>query len=160
MFIFPNRLVRLVEQVRRQEPIPLRFELWNGQRFDLSPDPTVTVRIPRPSALRYFTPPDLGRLGEAYVEGRILVEGPIHDLFSAAARFARRAGVRSSGLRRFVRHNRARDRKAIEHHYDVSDDFYPCSWIGTWCIPAPISGPIPTAWTTRRKASWTTSSPS
>jgi len=39
--------------------IPLRLQLWNGRRFDLSPQPTVTISIPRSSALRYFITPDL-----------------------------------------------------------------------------------------------------
>jgi cyclopropane-fatty-acyl-phospholipid synthase len=120
-----QRIKRLVDKVRRQAAVPLRIELWNGQRFDLSSDPSVTVRIPSPSALRYFISADLNRLGEAYVEGHIAVEGPVHDVFRAAESLVRHSNDSPKlGFKRFVRHTRARDRKAIEHHYDVSNDFY------------------------------------
>jgi len=33
--------------------------------------------VPSPSALRFLLPPDLMKLGQAYVEGHLLVEGPI-----------------------------------------------------------------------------------
>ena len=41
-----HRIERLVETLKGQAAIPLRFELWNGRRLDLSDDPHVTVRIP------------------------------------------------------------------------------------------------------------------
>jgi cyclopropane-fatty-acyl-phospholipid synthase len=120
-----KRLKRLVERVCSQASIPLRITLWNGRQFDLSDSPSVTVRIPGPSALRYLLSPDLNRLGEAYVEGHIAVEGPVHEVFRVAETLARTAsGAERVGLRRLVRHSRAKDRKAIEHHYDVSNDFY------------------------------------
>ena len=120
-----NRLKRLVEKVRSQACIPLRILLWNGRQFDLSPSPSVIVRIPGPTALRYFLSPDLNRLGEAYVEGHITVEGPVHEVFRVAEAFARTvSGAERVGLRCLVPHSRTKDRKAIEHHYDVSDDFY------------------------------------
>jgi cyclopropane-fatty-acyl-phospholipid synthase len=120
-----NRFERLVDRVRRSAPIPLRFELWNGRAFDLASDPTVKVKLPRPSALRFLVSPDLLKLGEAYVEGHIGVDGPIMEVFRVAESFAKSAAAKGrSGLRYFTRHTRERDRKAIEYHYDVSNDFY------------------------------------
>lgn len=119
-----NRLERLVGRIRREASIPLRIELWNGKCFDLSAEPKVVVGIPKPSALRYFLRPDLNRLGEAFVEGHISVQGTVQDVFSVAESFSRKVSKPKAGLLRFVRHSRATDRKAIEHHYDVSDDFY------------------------------------
>jgi cyclopropane-fatty-acyl-phospholipid synthase len=120
-----SRFQRIADQIRATGPIPLRLELWNGRRFDLSQTPTVTVAIPRLSALRYFVSPDLSKLGEAFVEGHIRVEGSIHEVFRIAESLARRAAAGTrSGFRRLARHSRDRDRKAIEHHYDVSNDFY------------------------------------
>ena len=72
-----HRFERLVDRVRRSAQIPLRFELWNGRAFDLARDPTVKVRLPKPSALRFLVSPNLLKLGEAYVEGHIGVDGPI-----------------------------------------------------------------------------------
>ena len=120
-----HRFERLINRLRQSAPIPLRFELWNGRAFDLATDPTVKVRLSKPSALRFLLSPDLLKLGEAYVEGHIGVDGPIMEVFRVAETFAKAATAKGrSGLRRFARHSRQRDRKAIEYHYDVSNDFY------------------------------------
>ena len=120
-----NRFERVIDRVRANAVIPLRLELWNGHRFDLSPEPTVTIAIPKPSALRYFISPDLNKLGEAFVEGHIRVEGSIHEVFRIAESLASSvAATTRAGYHRFRRHSRRRDRKAIEYHYDVSNDFY------------------------------------
>ena len=120
-----SRLERLVEKIRRKAVIPLRLKLWNGRSFELAPNALVTVAIPAASALRYFLSADLSRLGEAYVEGHIDVEGPVHEIFRAAEGFARHAAEAAKrGRRHFFLHGKNRDRKAIEHHYDVSNEFY------------------------------------
>jgi cyclopropane-fatty-acyl-phospholipid synthase len=120
-----NRIQRLVEQVRSTTAIPLRLQLWNGHRFDLSAHPTVIITIPKPSALRYFISPDLYKLGEAFVEGHIRVEGSIHEVFRVGEALARNAvSSTRAGLMGLFSHGRKRDRKAIEYHYDVSNEFY------------------------------------
>ncbi|MDP2707196.1 MAG: hypothetical protein Q8O70_06795, partial [Burkholderiales bacterium] len=83
MFI-ENRLEKLFKRIRADFTIPLRVVLWNGHEFNLSSEPTVTIHVPKPSALRYFIPPDLNKLGEAFVEGHIRVEGSVHELFRVA----------------------------------------------------------------------------
>jgi cyclopropane-fatty-acyl-phospholipid synthase len=121
-----SRLEKVIERVRDTQSIPMRLKLWSGRMFDLGPRPSVTVTIPKPEALRYFVAPDLMKLGEAYVEGHIDVEGPLADIFGAGEMFARTAAPRSrlEGLKRRVTHSRRRDREAIEYHYDVSNEFY------------------------------------
>lgn len=121
-----SRFERVIDRICRKAAIPLRLELWDGRRFDLAPDPTVTVTIPEPSALKYFISPDLNKLGEAFVEGRIRVMGPIDEVFSVAVSLARSiAGTTWAGFHRFARrHSRSSDRRAIQHHYDVSNEFY------------------------------------
>ncbi len=112
-------------RLKSSAALPLRLELWNGRAFDLAVDPTVKIGVPSPSALRFLVSPDLMKLGRAYVEGYLRVEGPILDIFRVAENLARNAASRGSkGLKRFGRHNRSRDRNAIQYHYDVSDDFY------------------------------------
>ena len=122
-----NRFEKLIDRVAASATIPLRVELWNGQQFCLSPKPTVTVVVPKPSALRYFIPPDLNKLGEAFVEGHIRAEGSIHELFRVAESFARSvAATTRAGFGNIRRHSHShsQDRKAIEYHYDVSNEFY------------------------------------
>lgn len=116
---------RTLDTYRGDAGIPLRLELWNGRQFDLSRNPTVTIGIPKASALRYFISPDLNKLGEAFVEGHIRVEGAIGEIFKVGVGLARKiASGKAFGRARAGRHDKAADRKAIEYHYDVSDDFY------------------------------------
>jgi cyclopropane-fatty-acyl-phospholipid synthase len=121
-----NRLARIADRVKSQDPIPLRLKLWNGRTFDLGPEPRVSVAFPHRSALRCFVWPDLAKIGEAYVEGRILVDGSLKDVLDVAVLYARKVARASklAGIRRVVSHSRARDKKAIQYHYDVSNDFY------------------------------------
>lgn len=121
-----NRLAQLALRLRNAQPTPLRLSLWNGHSLDFGPDPKVTIVVPRKSALRCLLPPDLMKLGEAYVEGRIRVEGSLRDIFEASARLVQ-AAARPDRLRRLlwtVNHTPQRDSKAIQYHYDVSNEFY------------------------------------
>lgn len=124
MFI-ESRLERLFSRIPVGAAIPLRLVLWNGREFNLSSKPTVTVHIPTPSALRYFVPPNLHKLGEAFVDGHIRVEGSIHELFRVAESLVSSvAATTRSRFWRFTHHSLKRDREAIEYHYDVSNEFY------------------------------------
>lgn len=123
--VVESRLGKLVERIRATQPVPLRIRLWTGRSYELGPDPTVTLVVPSPAALAYLRSPDLMKLGEAYVEGRIDLEGPVGEVFRVGERFTQVAGR----ARRFASftgamHTRRRDKKAIEYHYDVSNDFY------------------------------------
>jgi cyclopropane-fatty-acyl-phospholipid synthase len=125
-----SHLEQVLDAVRARAAIPARIELWNGRRYDLSSNPAVTIGIPTRSALRYLISPDLNNLGEAFVEGHIDVDGPIDEIFKVGEGLARATRTAPATLGNSVaahataRHTRARDRAAISHHYDVSDDFY------------------------------------
>ncbi|HSD43860.1 MAG TPA: cyclopropane-fatty-acyl-phospholipid synthase family protein [Burkholderiales bacterium] len=123
--VVESRLGKLVERVRATEPVPLRIRLWTGRSYELGPDPATTLVVPSPRALRYLGSPDLMKLGEAYVEGHIDLEGRVSEAFHAGERFVRAVGEAKvlAPLRR-SRHTRRVDKKAIEYHYDVSNDFY------------------------------------
>lgn len=121
-----KRLERLAHSLRSMADIPLRLELWNGRTLDLSPHPVVSVRVAAPSALRYLVSPDLGKLGEAYVEGHLDIEGTPQDIIRAGEALSRHGGAPVRGRLPVLRrsHSRQRDRQAVEYHYDVSNDFY------------------------------------
>ena len=124
MFI-EYRLEKLFKRIPADFIIPLRLVLWNGREFNLSAAPSVTVYVPTPSALRYFIPPDLNKLGEAFVDGHIRVDGPIHEIFRIAENLVSSLTANQHAKFHFFRHHSIRrDREAIEYHYDVSDDFY------------------------------------
>ena len=121
-----SRVEKKLAELRQKTVLPLTIELWNGRRFPLSDNPSVTLRVSDVAALRDLANPSLANLGEAYVEGRIDVEGPIDEALRTAAALSEHLGTSKDGKRpRFWnRHSRTRDAKAIRYHYDVSNDFY------------------------------------
>jgi cyclopropane-fatty-acyl-phospholipid synthase len=124
-----KKLENWVNDIRHRASLPLRLELWNGQRFDFGTNtaPEVTVRIPHVSALSYLLTPSLANLGEAYVEGKIEVEGKIKEVIAvgnALAANSLKADGKFSRITRTFRHNKEKDAEAIRYHYDVSNDFY------------------------------------
>ena len=131
-----NVLRRLLAGLLPHSDIPLRLALWNGVQHDLGSQPRVTVRLSGPASLRYFLPPSLDNLADGYVNGHFDVFGRAQDIVDAASKLAQ-VGVPMRGrfgrLFPAVRHDRTRDAQAIEHHYDVSNDFY-----RLWLDPAMV----------------------
>jgi len=124
--LLESRIKKVIGKLRAKASLPVAIELWNGERYDLSPSPTVTLRIPSASALRYFANPDLAKLGEAYVEGHVEVEGPIGDALRAAEGLSRQLGEAKKGRLPLLLnlHTKKIDAASIRYHYDVSNDFY------------------------------------
>ena len=129
-----------------ERPFALRF--WDGTELPAtSPDgPVFTVRSPTAVAHLLRAPGQLG-LGRAYAAGELEADdldrviglldsfhAPAIDratrlrLTLAAARacgLTRPPRIPASELRpRGARHSRARDARAVRHHYDVSNDFF------------------------------------
>jgi len=111
--------------------LPLRLAFWDGEIFDFSAAPSVTVTLRTPQTARDFLLGRFDRLGDAYVAGDILVEGDAQEILRIGIELAERVGktrwlpqvVRALGFVSF-RHSKAADARAIAHHYDVSDAFY------------------------------------
>lgn len=122
-----KQLMRFVEDLRQKQPMPLRITLWNGSSTALSDAPRVELKLRQAGAARYLLNPSLDRLGEAFVEGLVDVDGDIRDVIAVAEGLAQH-GDTERGLGRLPgwlsRHTRKSDRKAIEYHYDVSNEFY------------------------------------
>ena len=130
---------------------PVRLELWDGSSIGPADGGAGTLRVHSPDAFRrlLWSPNELG-LGRAYVVGDLDVDGDIFELVAAvrgclpedkgellrlmptAVRTARRLGVLGRPLPpppeearlHGGRHSVRRDAAAIEHHYDVGNDFY------------------------------------
>ncbi|HWS74009.1 MAG TPA: cyclopropane-fatty-acyl-phospholipid synthase family protein [Quisquiliibacterium sp.] len=116
-----------LEQLMTRQRLPLKVALWNGATVTLNESPQVTVRLNAPQAARHFLKPSLDSLGEAFVEGLIDVDGPIRSVIEVAEGLARNHDARDGrGVLPdwLSRHTRRSDRKAIEYHYDVSNEFY------------------------------------
>jgi cyclopropane-fatty-acyl-phospholipid synthase len=122
-----KRLARFAQRFVSSTPIPLRLKLWNGLAYDLGPAPAVTVTLKVPAAARTLVHPDFSKLGDAFVHEQIDVDGPITDAMAAVIaliRGARPRAARWARLGHAVRHTRRQDARAIQHHYDVSNEFY------------------------------------
>jgi cyclopropane-fatty-acyl-phospholipid synthase len=139
----------ILQQVFGGEP-PLRFRFWDGSA--LGPEAAAGELVFRSrDALRrlLWSPGELG-LARAYVSGEADIDG---DVFALIRQFADELkGVRRLSARAFVAavttavqvgaigrplppppeevhlrgtsHSKARDARAVTHHYDVGNDFY------------------------------------
>jgi cyclopropane-fatty-acyl-phospholipid synthase len=124
-----EKLARWIKEVRTTVDLPARLVLWNGQKHDLGTfnSPQVTLIVKSAGALPLLLHPSLDNLGEAYVKGKIDIEGKLSDVVRIGYSLARDTvtdGSKMVRVRRYFSHSRSSDRKAIQYHYDVSNDFY------------------------------------
>ncbi|MEO7852133.1 MAG: cyclopropane-fatty-acyl-phospholipid synthase family protein [Rubrivivax sp.] len=116
---------------------PLVLELPGGRRIGPA-RARVTLKLQHLSVLAHVAAGQVGRLAEDYVEGRLDLEGSLHDLMDVATHLVRDDPTRTAAPpgplawwhdllregRSRVRHRADADARQIEFHYDVSDDFY------------------------------------
>lgn len=107
----------------------LAVVLPGGQR--IGPDNAeVTLRLHRLLALRHLAGGSIGRLASEYVEGRLDIDGSMRRVMAVAAALLDEDPTNAPGqpLRRTIashlKHTPAADARQVQHHYDVSDDFY------------------------------------
>lgn len=120
----------LVSQVKRRveaSGLPFMVELWNGEQVGDATQPLVRVRLHQPSGLKALADPSLGALARAYVEGDLDLEGNVRDILALGDRLCNAGDCKprtgSDGWK-WWRHTRSKDRRNIQYHYDVSNDFY------------------------------------
>ncbi|WP_321961052.1 cyclopropane-fatty-acyl-phospholipid synthase family protein [Paraburkholderia sp. J7] len=124
-----KKLAHWAEEVRSKADLPARLVLWSGQQYDFGhfTAPRVTLKVNSASALPLLLTPSLDNLGEAYVKGKIDIEGKLADIINISYSLARNT-VTSAGklarVRRYFTHSKSTDKQAIQYHYDVSNEFY------------------------------------
>jgi cyclopropane-fatty-acyl-phospholipid synthase len=130
-------------------PPPVRMEFWDGTSLGPSQGDTLHVRSPDAVRRLLWSPGELG-LARAFVMGDLAFEGDIFELLAElhgasperirvgsrlpwqTLQAARRLGVVGRPLPAPPEeaapqgrlHSRSRDAQAVQHHYDVSNDFY------------------------------------
>ncbi|SAK51791.1 cyclopropane-fatty-acyl-phospholipid synthase [Caballeronia hypogeia] len=117
-------------------PLPCSVCFPDGHRIGAA-QPRLSFVLRDMRALLHLTQGAIGRLAEDYVEGRIDIVGDLHDLMSAAPALlhhdptqATRGRLMSSithsrhAIWERTHHSQARDAAQIQHHYDISDEFY------------------------------------
>ncbi|CAM2144859.1 MULTISPECIES: SAM-dependent methyltransferase [Paraburkholderia] len=124
-----KKLAQWVDEVRNKANLPARLVLWSGQQYDFGnfAAPQVTLKVNSAAALPLLLEPSLDNLGEAYVKGKIDIEGKLADIINISYSLARNTVTSASKLarvRRYFTHSKTTDKRAIQYHYDVSNDFY------------------------------------
>lgn len=108
----------------RELGLPLRLRLWDDREIDLGPAPVVTMVIRQPNLLAEFSNPSLESLGEAFVEGRVDLLGPLEEIIRIGDRITHALGDATPYLPTRRSHDKATDASAIAYHYDLSNEFY------------------------------------
>jgi len=121
-----SQLNKLAEELRAQGGLPLRVVLPDGTAVDFGDAPELTLTVRDAAVLSQLSQPTLGGLAEAYVEGRIDLDGDVATAIQIAARLAESAGASVSQRPELVpaEHRPQTDRADISHHYDVGNGFY------------------------------------
>lgn len=119
--------VLLKQLQQRISGLPLHVKLWDGTQAGNADTAAIHIRLNSPAALTAFFKPTLGSLARAYVEGEMDLDGSPREILSlgsslCGAEFCR--DKKGSDFWKWWRHTRSGDRKNIQYHYDVSNDFY------------------------------------
>ncbi|WP_298447497.1 hypothetical protein [uncultured Marinobacter sp.] len=80
--LIDNKVERWANQIRETVNVPVLLRLWTGHQYPLGKflAPSVTLTIKEASALRSILSPTLNSLGDAYVRGKIDLDGDLPDL--------------------------------------------------------------------------------
>ena len=127
----------VLEQKLDALKLPLALVLPGGNRIGAS-DAAVTIRLRELSPIAHIAAGALGKVAQDYVEGRLDFDGSVRDLVQIGAQLVdtnpTHAKARIAPLhwcsellrnaRSRARHHRDADARQVQHHYDVSDDFY------------------------------------
>jgi cyclopropane-fatty-acyl-phospholipid synthase len=111
----------------------LAVELPGGARIGPA-DARVQVRLQGLAPLAWLASGQVGRLAEAAVQGRVGLHGTMRDIIAVGFALVRDAPTAPPPLagwvellrhgRSLIRHRPATDRRQVQQHYDVGDDFY------------------------------------
>ncbi|MCY0922296.1 MULTISPECIES: SAM-dependent methyltransferase [unclassified Streptomyces] len=133
-------------------PPPVRLRAWDGSESGPEDAPLVVLRSPDALRRLLWQPGELG-LAEAYIVGDLDIEGDLADGLGRAWQSVREHGTATPGPTGWARaaalavglgvagipphapdaprarlsgrlHSSTRDRAAISHHYDLSNEFY------------------------------------
>ncbi|HET9023259.1 MAG TPA: class I SAM-dependent methyltransferase [Burkholderiaceae bacterium] len=117
---------RLAARVAAAGGVPLEIALPDGARLGFGLPARVRLVVREPSLLAELASPSFATLGEAYVHGRLDVQGDLLDALPMAERLVEvgGAGLAQRMAALFVRHTARTDRSAITYHYDVGNAFY------------------------------------
>lgn len=115
-------------------PVRVYVELPNGSSLGSKSEAEVKLKIKDNTTLALLAAGQVGVIGQAYVEGKLELEGSMRNLMAAAVGIMSESPAKQQRSGRFLqfvsrlhsiwRHTLERDARQIEFHYDLSDDFY------------------------------------
>ena len=117
----------VVEQKLRELALPIEVTLWDGSTFSPYDNPEVSLKINSPSAATVFSRPTLGKIAKAYVQGMLDIDGEPKKIIEFGEKLVSRTSStyqKRSKLFDWWRHTKPADRRSIQHHYDVGNEFY------------------------------------
>jgi cyclopropane-fatty-acyl-phospholipid synthase len=119
-------LERLARAIAGRGGAPLELVLPGGESLSFGLPARVRMAVRDWSVLPDLAVPTLASLAEAYVAGRIDVQGDLLDALPVAEKLANAGGsnVAQRAAALFTRHTARADRTAVGYHYDVGNDFY------------------------------------
>jgi cyclopropane-fatty-acyl-phospholipid synthase len=115
----------------------LALELPGGRSIGRD-DAPVRLRLHSLLPLAHLAAGQIGKLAEDHVEGRLDIDGPLRAVLEIAGKLVREDPTRAREPvaplawwrelllrgRSLARHRTDADARQVQHHYDVSDDFY------------------------------------
>ena len=120
-------MIGMLEDRLRRLQLPISVTLWNGRTIQSGDSPELRLTVRSPQALMTLINPSLGKLAKSYVEGDIDLDGDFRKSLRLGEPLV--AGMpeptaSAPDVWKWWRHSRTADRKAIQHHYDVGNEFY------------------------------------
>ena len=119
-------VARLAEACLARGGVALRVVLPDDATIDFGRPARVVLRVIDPALLADMAAPSLALLGDAYIDGRLEIEGNLLEALPIGERMIEAGGssVAQRAMQAWRRHRRGEDRSAIRHHYDVGNAFY------------------------------------
>ena len=119
-------VARLAESIIATGGAALEVTLPDGSRIGFGLPARIRLVIRDHAMLAQLADATLSSLAEAYVEGRIDVQGDMLEAVPLAEQIAAAAGSHPAQRvsRALFKHSSRRDRAAIGYHYDVGNEFY------------------------------------
>lgn len=133
-----NFIYSKFNQLVSQLPVPTTFILPDKHVITTAQQPSrLIITLHTRMSLIHLLNRQIGAIGSDYVEGKIDIEGNMRDVMACATALINTGNnspyiaPKIQWLTNTIRHIRSqmqhtlgKDAKQIEHHYDVSDDFY------------------------------------
>lgn len=114
------------------DEIPFEVELLNEGQFTIGTGaPAFKVKITKPISMADLRDSTSLALGEAYMDGRLLVEGDLFTALTLVMSHSNKFSVDTKSMRKLLHTSTKADnqKREVTYHYDIGNDFYKL-WLG------------------------------